>query len=42
MYKKKQFKKSEAHYRKYQHAGMTGKAMDFCHRDLEKHFLLNG
>ena len=41
MYKKKQFKKSEAHYRKYQHAGMTGKAMDFCHRDLEKHFLLN-
>tara|TARA_Y100001970_G_C14222759_1_gene853661 strand:+ start:2000 stop:2686 length:687 start_codon:yes stop_codon:yes gene_type:complete len=41
MYKKKQFKKSEAHYRKYQHAGMTGKAMDYCHKDLEKYFLLN-
>ena len=41
MYKKKQFKKSEAHYRKYQYVGITGKAMDYCHRDLEKCFLLN-
>lgn len=41
MYKKKQFKKSEAHYREYQHAGMTGRAMDYGHRDLEKYFLLD-